>query len=112
MKIWIIIFVVGLLTFLMRYLPMNSPFFQRLKFIKHEAFIMLPICILAALVGPTFLFVFKNNSNNILPLAFAMGGAATFYFTRKMKSIIWGASIGYVLFVAIDYAFHHLNNFY
>ena len=106
MKVWIIICSVGFLTFLMRYLPMKSAFIQNNRFLKSQAFAILPYCILAALIGPTFLPLIRS-ANSALPIAVVVGGVATLLVTHKSKSITWGALAGYVSFVALDFLFHN-----
>lgn len=100
MKIWIVIIAAGILTYLMRYLPMNSPFFQRMKILKHPAFAILPLCLLAALIGPNFLSVENENGFSI---ALFVGGLITVVLCRKSKSIFTAALAGYLSFIFLDY---------
>ncbi len=103
MKIWIVFIAAGALTFLMRFLPMNSPFFHRMSLFKHEGFAILPLCILAGLIGPSFLPFFQSQAQSVtLPLTLIAGGLTTLWATRKMNSTMWGALAGYVVFIALE----------
>lgn len=101
MKLWIVIIAAGILTYLMRYLPMNSPFFQRMKILKHPAFAILPLCLLAALVGPNFLF--SETKITGLTLALISGAIICVFVGTKSKSIINAALSGYLSFIFLDY---------
>lgn len=92
MKIWIVLFSAGILTFLMRYLPMNSPFFHKMSFLKHEAFAVLPLCVLAALIGPDLLP--WQNAPLSLCLSLALGTICTLVTIRKTDSTLGGAFLG------------------
>ncbi len=100
MKIWIVLIVAGLLTFLMRYLPMNSPFFQRMKFFKHPAFAILPLCLLAALVGPNFLP--WSHAPSAISTSLLFGAISTVVTTHLSRSIIGGALAGYLSFIILS----------
>lgn len=100
MKIWIVLIVAGLITFLMRYLPMNSPFFHKMPLLKHPAFAILPLCLLAALIGPSLL------PWTAMPAPFSLsllsGAICTLLITRLSNSILAGAFAGYLTFVLLN----------
>lgn len=100
MKIWIVLIVAGVLTFLMRYLPMNSPFFHRMSFFKHPAFAILPLCLLAALIGPNFLP--WEHAPTTLSTSLLFGAISTVVATHLSSSIIGGALAGYLSFIILN----------
>jgi len=100
MKIWTVLIVAGVLTFLMRYLPMNSPFFQRMSFLKHPAFAILPLCLLAALIGPSFLP--WAHAPSALSTSLLFGAISTLITTHLSSSIIGGALAGYLSFIVLN----------
>lgn len=100
MKLWIIIIAAGVVTFLMRFLPMNSPFFHRMKIFKHEAFAILPLCLLAALIGPNFLAFEKNPFD--VSSALLIGVAVTIWVCLKSRSTIAAAVAGYASFICLN----------